>query len=78
MINNNKNNSGKEKRINSIDIDKDKDSNIFNDIKSLKNFLKENCKEFDEKFELLEKINSGCGSSVVYRGQFREKKSQNN
>jgi hypothetical protein len=35
--------------------------------------LKENCKEFDEKYELLEKINSECGSGAVYRGKLRKK-----
>ena len=64
----------KENKINSSDKGKDKDiSNIFNDINSLKQFLKEECKEFDEKYELLEKINSECGSGAVYRGKLRKK-----
>ena len=63
----------KENKINSSDKDKDKDiSNIFNDMKSLNNLLQKECKDFYETFELLEKINSECGSSAVYRGKLRK------
>ena len=43
------------------------------DIDEMKKFLKEYCKEFDEKFELLEQLKSGSAGSV-YRGQLRNSK----
>ena len=62
-------------RINNNDFEDN--SNIFNDINSLKQFLKEELKEFDENYELLEKINTGLGCSVVYRGKFRKNNNLN-
>ena len=50
--------------------DKEK-NNVFNDIASLKTFLGNNCKEFNEKFELLEMINSGS-AGAVYKGKLRK------
>ena len=35
--------------------------------------LKENCKEFDEKYELLDSIKSGS-SGALYKGRIRNKK----
>ena len=43
------------------------------DLDEMKKFLHEYCKEFDEKFELLEQLKSGSAGSV-YRGQLRNSK----
>ena len=73
-----KNDNGKDnKKKNNNNIicskNKEKDNYIFNDIDNLKKYLNKNWKDFDESFELLEKINSGS-SSVVYRGQLKKKR----
>ena len=47
-------------------------SNDFNDITLMKEYLKEYCRDFDDKFELLEQLKSGSAGSV-YRGQLRNK-----
>ena len=65
--------NGKKINYNFEKKDTDKDNNIFNDLQTLNGFLKEYCKDFDEKFELLEKINSGS-AGAVYRGQLRKNK----
>ena len=43
------------------------------DLDEMKKFLQQYCKEFDEKFELLEQLKSGSAGSV-YRGQLRNSK----
>ena len=43
------------------------------DLEEMKKFLNQNCKEFDEKFELLEQLKSGSAGSV-YRGQLKNSK----
>ena len=68
-------NDNKKKNNNNIicSKNKEKDNYIFNDIDNLKKYLNEYSKDFDEKFELLDKISSGS-SGVVYRGQLRNNK----
>ena len=67
---NNSDNKDKEK----IKALKNKDP--FSNLHDAKNFLYECCKEFDEKFELLELIKSGS-AGAVFRGQLRKNPKQN-
>jgi serine/threonine protein kinase len=65
--------SGEKKDINQIKSLKDtKSEKKLNDITYMKDFLKENCKDFDSKFELLESIKSGS-AGAVYRGHLKNK-----
>ena len=50
---------------------------IFEDLKKLQSFLAENCKDFNEKFEINEIIKSGS-AGAVYRGQVRHKLNMQN
>ena len=71
----NKNHPIKKSEENLLNSNKTKNSqssNVFNDITSLKEYLKTYCTNFDEKFELLEQLKSGSAGSV-YRGQLRNK-----
>ncbi len=70
----NKNQQDKKQVENPINSSNTKNSlsNDFNDIIFMKGFLHEYCKDFDEKFELLEQLKSGSAGSV-YRGQLRNK-----
>ena len=60
-----------ENNENKIKADTKNSETIFNDINNLKKYLKENCKEFDEKFELLEQLKSGSAGSV-FLGKLRK------
>ena len=55
-----------------INTKSDQISNDFNDINFMKDFLRDYCKDFNEKFELIEQLKSGSAGSV-YRGQLRNK-----
>ena len=53
-----------------------KNKEPFLELKDAQQYLSENCKEFDEKFELLELIKSGS-AGAVFRGQLRSRPNQN-
>ena len=52
-------------------------NDIFFNLKSLNNFLSEYCKEFNNKFELLELLKSGS-AGAVYMGQLRSRINKQN
>ena len=78
--NNNSNICEKKKQINNLFVDlKEKTSKTkepFLELKDAQEYLSEHCKEFDEKFELLELIKSGS-AGAVYRGQIRNRQNPN-
>lgn len=64
-----------ENDVNINKIDTNHSETIFNNINNLKKYLKESCKEFDGKFELLEQLKSGSAGSV-FLGKLRKTNSK--
>jgi serine/threonine protein kinase len=64
-----------ENRINNKNINSSKsdETTDITNIEYMNNLLKENCKEFDEKYELLDSLNSGS-VGALYKGRLRNKK----
>lgn len=67
--------NGIENQINNelIKCPKTEDTTNISNIYYMNNLLKEKCKEFDEKYELLNSIKSGS-AGVIYKGRLRNKK----
>ena len=71
-INENIRNQNKEENTPIQSIKSTDSKNPYSDINNLNNLLTEYCKDFYEKFELLELLKSGS-AGVVYRGRLRNK-----
>ncbi len=76
-INKNKISKNKTEQVKNTEFEESKKSNTSSktelDLIKMNKFLSEYCKDFNEKFELLEQLKSGSAGSV-YRGQLRNSK----